>query len=326
MSPVFSKAALTRFGQRADFGAIVGLVVVFAAFTIVDFHGWWSFFTMRNVTQYAAILGLVALGQTLVIMVGEIDLSVGSAYGLTAIAFIVFANTFGVPIAFVLALALAAAFGAVNAFLCVQLRLVSMIATVSTLFVGRGIIYVWTGGTADSLSHADRVLWLTQLFGGSWLALKNGFFIFILVVALAQTVLSAARFGNHLLATGGDVDTAHSRGISVARVKASAFILSAMLAGFAGILTICDQPQTHVTLGEQMELEAIAAAVLGGALLSGGRGTAIGAAIGAFTLTAVRYELVGLGAPSSWYITFLGVIVIVAVIINQRLAAAIKAI
>ena len=217
MSPVFSKAALTRFGQRADFGAIVGLVVVFAAFTIIDFHGWWSFFTMRNVTQYAAILGLVALGQTLVIMVGEIDLSVGSVYGLTAIAFIVFANTFGVPIAFILALALAAAFGAVNAFLCVQLRLVSMIATVSTLFVGRGIIYVWTGGTADSLSHADRVLWLTQLFGGSWLALKNGFFIFILVVALAQTVLSAARFGNHLLATGGDVDTAHSRGISVAR-------------------------------------------------------------------------------------------------------------
>jgi len=101
MSPVFSKAALTRFGQRADFGAIVGLVVVFAAFTIIDFHGWWSFFTMRNVTQYAAILGLVALGQTLVIIVGEIDLSVGSVYGLTAIAFIVFANTFGVPVAFI---------------------------------------------------------------------------------------------------------------------------------------------------------------------------------------------------------------------------------
>jgi simple sugar transport system permease protein len=110
MSPVFSKAALTRFGQRADFGAIVGIVVVFAAFTMIDFHDWWSFFTMRNVTQYVAILGLVALGQTLVIIVGEIDLLVGSVYGLTAIAFIVFANTFGVPIAFILALALAAAF------------------------------------------------------------------------------------------------------------------------------------------------------------------------------------------------------------------------
>jgi ribose transport system permease protein len=109
-----------------------------------------------------------------------------------------------------------------------------MIATVSTLFVGRGIIYVWTGGTADSLSHADHVFWLTQLFGGSWLAMKNGFFIFILVVALAQTLLSAARFGNHLPATGGDVDTAHSRGISVARVKTSAFILSATLATSRG--------------------------------------------------------------------------------------------
>src|ERR1700740_3067996 len=204
MSPAFSKAVLTRLGKRADFGAIVGIVVVFGAFTAFDFHGWWSFFTMRNVTQYAAILGLVALGETLVIIVGEIDLSVGSVYGLTAIAFIVFAHSFGIPIALILALLLAAAYGAFNAFLCVQLRLVSMIATVSTLFLGRGIIYVWTGGTADSLSHADRVFWLTQLLGGHWLALKNGFFIFIVVVALVQTLLSAARFGNHLLATGGD--------------------------------------------------------------------------------------------------------------------------
>ena len=319
-----NRVALASFGQRPDFGSVVGLVVVFAVFTVINFHGWWSFFTMKNVTQYAAILGFLALGETLVIITGEIDLSVGSVYGLSGIGFIAFAGAFGVPTAFILAMALAAAFGAFNAFLCVRLRLVSLIATVSTLFLGRGIIYVWTGGTADALSHANRANWLTTLLGGNLLFLKNGFFIFALVVALAQTTLIATRFGNHLLAIGGDVATAHSRGIRVARVKTAAFVLSAMLAGFSGIVTICDQPQTHVTLGEQMELEAIAAAVLGGALLAGGRGSAIGAALGAFILTALRYELIRLGAPSSWYITFVGVIVIVAVIVNQRLAAAIK--
>ena len=324
MPAAASRVALVRFGHRPDFGSIVGLVVVFAVFTLVNFHGWWSFFTMKNVTQYSAILGFLALGETLVIITGEIDLSVGSVYGLAGIGFISFASTFGVPMAFILAMTLAAAFGAFNAFLCVRLRLVSMIVTLSTLFLGRGIISVWTGGTADALSQANRKYWLTTLLGGNWLSLKNGFFIFLLVVALAQTMLVATRFGNHLLASGGDIATARSRGIQVTRVKSAAFVLSAMLAGFSGILTICDQPQTHVTLGEQMELEAVAAAVLGGAILTGGRGSAIGAAIGAFVLTAIRYQLISLGAPSSWYITFLGVTVIVAVIVNQRLAVAVK--
>lgn len=324
MRAAASRVALARFGQRPVFGSVVGIVLVFAVFTVVNFHGWWSFFTMKNITQYAAIIGFLALGETLVIITGEIDLSVGSVYGLAGIGFITFARTFGVPMAFILAMTLATAFGALNAFLCVRLRLVSMVVTLSTLFLGRGIIYVWTGGTSDALSQANRVYWLTTLLGGNWLSLENGFFIFVLVVALAQTTLVATRFGNHLLAIGGDIATAHSRGVHVARVKSAAFVLSAMLAGFSGIVTICEQPQTSVTLGDQMELEAVAAAALGGVLLTGGRGSAIGAALGAFILTSMRYQLINLGAPSSWYITFLGVTVIVSVIVNQRLAVAIK--
>ena len=140
-----------------------------------------------------------------------------------------------------------------------------------------------------------------------------------------QTLLSAARFGNHLLATGGDVDTAYSRGISVARVKTSAFILSSVLAGFAGIITICDQPQTHVTLGEQMELEAIAAAVLGGAFFPAAEARRSAPGSGRLHLPrSVTNSSVWRAVV--WYITFLGIIVIVAVIVNQRLASAIKAI
>jgi len=104
------------------------------------------------------------------------------------------------------------------------------------------------------------------------------------------------------------------------RIKMSAFVLCSLLAGFAGILTLSANPQSHVTLGENMELEAIAAAVIGGSLLTGGRGSIIGAGLGAFIIISFRYELIALGAPTSWYITFVGAVLIVAVIFNQMLA------
>src|SRR5690606_29005609 len=97
-------------------------------------------------------------------------------------------------------------------------------------------------------------------------------------------------------------------------------MLCSLLAGFAGIVTLAGNPQTHVTLGDLMELEAISAAVIGGCLLSGGRGSLIGAVLGAFIVTSFRYELIALGAPSSWFITFVGIVLIVAVIFNQKLA------
>jgi simple sugar transport system permease protein len=324
MTFVFSDTRLLKLAYRPDFGAIVSAVVVLAAFTAVDPGGLWSFFTVKNITQYAAIMGLLALGQTFVIMTGEIDLSVGSVYGLTAIAFIIFANAVGVPLGFLAAMGVAALIGALNAILVVRLRLVSMVATMSTLFLFRGIIYLWTGGTADSLSRGNRTDGLAVLLGGNWLSLENGLFLFVLVSVLFQAFLSASRTGNHLAAVGGDVASAHSRGVKVGRTKTKAYLLSAMLAGFSGIVTICDQPQTHVTLGESLELESIAAAVLGGAALSGGRGSAIGPGLGALILTTVRYELIGLGAPSSWYITFIGLVLIVAVIANRRIATVVR--
>jgi len=319
-----SGSLLSALGRRPDVGAIAATTAIIIVFSAIDFAGFWSWFTLLNVTQYTAILGLVALGEAMVILTGEIDLSVGSIYGLTAVAFIIFSAPLGVPLAFVAAMAIAIAAGLINALLVVRIGMVSMIATLSALFFYRGVIYVWTGGTANSLSKAHRVQWLTDLLGGNWLGLENGFFILLILVVVCQLMLSASRSGNHLLAIGGDLASAHSRGVDIARSKTLAFAMSSAFAGLSGIVTVCDQPQTHVTLGEQMELEAIAAAVVGGALLTGGRGSAIGAALGAFIITAVRYELIGMGAPSSWYITFVGIVLVIAVIFNQWLGATLR--
>lgn len=305
-------------GQGA--GAIIGVAVMLAVFTLIDFSGWWTIQTISNVTQFTAILAFVAMGQALVIMTKEIDLSVGSVYGLAGVAFITMEPALGVAGSFLLALAIAALAGFVQAIAVVKGQLPSMIVTLAGLFTGRGIIYVWTGGSVHNFSMEARGHPLTRALGGDLFGIEAAILWLIAVAVVVGLLLWATPFGNRLLATGGSEESARSRGVRTDRVKVVAFVLCSLLAGFAGILTLCNQPQTHVTLGENMELEAIAAAVIGGCLLTGGRGSILGAILGALIVVSFRYELIALGAPSSWYITFVGVVLIVAVVFNQKLA------
>ena len=311
---------LTRFRKRPDAAIVLGTILVFLVFGAVDPESWFQFFTMINITRYAAILGLLAIGQTIVILSREIDLSVGSVYGIVAIAFIASEPTLGVPLSLLAALMLAAAIGLLNALLVLRGGISSMIATLGALFFYRGIIYVTTGGTVMRFSQGARANWLTQAFGGQWLRLDNAFLWFMLIAVLASLVLYHSRFGNHLLAVGGDETTALARGVLVIRTKTIAFVACSLLAGLSGIVTIAQNPQTHVTLGMQLELESIAAAVIGGTQLGGGRGTILGSVLGTFFLTAVRSEMITLGAPPSWYTAFVGIALLLGATINTVMA------
>ncbi|WP_235866695.1 ABC transporter permease [Primorskyibacter flagellatus] len=306
--------------KSAGFGSVVGVALMLTAFTLIDFSGWWTARTISNVVHFSSILALIAMGQALVIISKEIDLSVGSVYGLTGIAFITFEHSLGVPGAVIAALAIAAVCGLLQGLAVVRGGLPSMIVTLGGLFTFRGIIYVWTGGSVRNFSEAARENWLTKLFGGEVFGIEAAVLWMLLMLAILSVVLKFTRFGNHLLATGGASDSAESRGVRIDRVKIITFVMCSVMAGFAGIVTLADQPQTHVTIGDLLELEAISAAVIGGCLLSGGRGSLIGAVLGAFIVTSFRYELIALGAPSSWFITFVGVVLIVAIIFNQKLA------
>lgn len=314
------KISLGRFRRKAGFGAVTGALIMLAAFTIADFSGWWTVQTIRNVLHFTAILGCVAMGQALVIMSKEIDLSVGSVYGLGGITFIMLQGSLGVPGAMLAGLALCAGVGFAQAMAVLRGGVPSMIVTLGGLFFVRGVIYVWTGGSVRSLPEEVRGHALVRLLGGEVFGVEAALFWMLLLLVLLTLVLWRMRFGNRLLAAGGDIITARAQGVATVRVKTAAFVLSSLLAGFAGIMTLADKPQTHVTLGDLMELEAIAAAVIGGCLLTGGRGSLLGAVLGAFIITSVRYELIALGAPSSWFITFVGLVLIIAVIFNQKLA------
>lgn len=299
---------------------MIGVAALFVVFTIIDANGWYSFSTLGSIIHFAAMLGLIAMGEAFVIMGKEIDLSVGSVYGLAGITFITLQPTLGVPGSIAAGLLAAAAVGFIQAFCVLWGRLPSMIVTLGGLFAVRGLIYLWTGGTVTSLSDAARAHWMTRLFGGDAFGIKAGIIWALIAFVILSVVLWRTRFGNQLLATGGDINTAISQGVQTNATKRAAFVLCSVLAGFAGILTLTDEPQTHVTLGESMELEAIAAAVIGGSVLTGGRGSLIGALLGAFIITSVRYELIRLGAPASWYISFVGVVLIVGITFNQSLA------
>lgn len=311
---------LRKFARGSGFGSIIGVILMLMAFTAIDFQGWWTAQTLSNVVHFTSILALLAMGQALVIISKEIDLSVGSVYGLSGVTFITLQADLGVGGAMVAALVVAALCGFVQALAVVRGGLPSMIVTLGGLFAFRGVIYVWTGGSVRGFPQEARAHWLTRLFGGEVLGIEAAFFWMLLVLAVLSLALWATPFGNHLLATGGDAHSAETRGVRINRVKMGAFVMCSTLAGCAGIVTLTDQPQTHVTLGELLELEAISAAVIGGCLLSGGRGSLIGAVLGAFIVVSFRYELIALGAPSSWFITFVGVVLIIAVIFNQRLA------
>jgi simple sugar transport system permease protein len=311
---------LRRLLTGQSLGSVIGVSAMLVLFTLIDFNGWWNTQSLANVLQFSAILGLLAMGLALVIIAREIDLSVGSVYGLSGVSFVTLEPVLGVPLSFVVAMALAALIGLLQGLAVVRLKLPSMIVTLGGLFSVRGIIYVWTGGTVSTFSAEARTHWLTRIFGGQLLGLPAVVWWTVLVAVMLSVMLLLTRFGNHLLATGGQQDSAESRGVRTDHIKLVTFVLCSMLAGLSGIITLCDNPQTHVTLGELMELEAIAAAVIGGCLLTGGRGSLVGALLGTFIVVSVRYELIALGAPSSWYMTFVGAVLIAAVVFNQYLA------
>lgn len=307
----------SRIKKRADFGAMLITVAMIAVFSIIDFQGFFSPFTIKSILHFSALLGFIAIGQTLVLISKEVDLSVGSVYGLGGIAFILLVPYLGVILSFIAVMAWAALIGLINGLLVVKGRMPSMIATLCSLFFYRGVIYLWGGGAVPSLEHGARGHWLTRFLGGELLGLENAVFLSLFFLACFQLALMRSPFGNRLFATGGDEPSARSRGVDTAKIKCIAFICCSMLSAFAGMTFIADTPQTYLTMGFMFELEVIAAAVVGGCSLYGGRGSAIGAVLGAFIIVTIRSELIGLGAPSSWFITFVGILLIIAVLFNR---------
>ncbi len=298
--------------KRIEIGAAIVAVLLIFGFTQASDGVWLSITNMREVLRVTAVLSIMAFGEALVITVGEIDISVGSVFGIVGLTYMAFAPQAGVLPAVVIALVVALVIGALNGLVTSYFRIPSLIVTLGSLFFFRGLIYAilakaFSFKTNDIL-RADP---LYQFFGD-----KSVFGINIaLVWAVASMlfvsyVLFLTPAGNRLLAVGGDAESARSRGVNVLYTKWGAFIACAFFAGLAGILEASNLGYVDGSFGRQRELQAIAAAVLGGSATSGGRSSIIGAFLGAFILSGIQSFLVIKAIQPQWFVLLLGLIIV----------------
>lgn len=305
------------FRQHPECGALVGLAVVFIgfSFTATRFLTADSF---AGIITIASELGIVATGATFLMISGEFDLSVGSVFGFSAMLFAI-AATKGIPlvIGLLLALSAAALIGLLNGYITVRFQIPSFITTLGTLMLWRGVLLAITGGFPVRYWESSSVL--NFLNGNLWGEFRASAIWFLAIIFLLNFILLRTRYGNATYATGGNKEAARLLGISVERVKMRNFIISAVLAGFAGCIQFARFCSVDPIRGQNMELEAIAAVVVGGTLMTGGYGNLIGTLLGVLLIGMLRSGLVMAGAPAYWYQAFVGLILIIAVVLNTNI-------
>jgi len=243
---------------------------------------------LSNIIKNAAFTGVVAVGMTFVLLTGGIDLSVGSNIYLSALfAGLFMQGGFEVVPGFIIALLVGTLFGAINAFCIVKMKIAPFIVTLATLVAGRGL------GTAITESRAIDYPRSVLDFGVSsvW-GVPIPIIVFALVVITAHLVLTHSQFGRQLYAVGNDGEAAKKAGINIDRITFSAYIVSGLCAALGGFVLIAQIGRLTQPFGEGKELEVIAAAVLGGASLFGGVGSAFGPVIGAVLIQMVQIGLV----------------------------------
>jgi ribose transport system permease protein len=282
---------------------------------------------LLNISKNLSFIAVMSLGETLVIISGGIDLSVGSLCALSAVVTMMAMRSLSatsaaqlpgatLALAALLALTLAGLIGLVNGLLIARVRLSPFVTTLGMLSVARGITYVLTQGRAQYPVGPDVALF-TRLANGAVLGAPTQLVYLLVLAILMALALRHLVWGRHLYAVGGNAQAAALTGVHVPRVILSVYALSGLAAGFTGVLLAGWLGAAPANLATGYELRVIAAAVIGGANLAGGVGGAAGAALGAALIEVIRNGFVLIGANTYWEEVFVGVIIIIAVLVDQ---------
>lgn len=270
---------------------------------------------LSNIGFQTAVIVLLAAGQTLVIIAGGIDLSVGSVLALVGvITALLLARGYSIPIAVGAGLTVGAICGFVNGFLTTKGRIPPFIATLGMMGVARGLALVLSKAQNVFIPTDNRFL---DLGTGRLLGIPIPFAIAAVVAILTEVFLSFTRFGRHTYAVGGNREAARLSGVPVHRVLTSVFALCGLTAGVGGIVETARLSIGQPTGGQLYELHAIAAAVVGGASLAGGRGSVLGTVLGALLMAVIRNGCDLCNIPYQWQQVILGGLVVLAVLFDQ---------
>ena len=266
-----------------------------------------------NIVTQASSVAVMAIGMTFVLLLAGVDLSVGAAMYVSAATLGICLPGLPIPLAFVLMAGLGALFGAVNASFIVGLRVAAFVTTLATLFIGRGVA-LWLSTTRTILAP-ERIL----AFGeGTMFGVSLAVWVLVVVFAVAFWVERATPFGRYLYAIGSDPEGARKAGIQVRQVMFAVYVFCGMLAGIGGFISWSQTAAAATTFGYGMEFPVIAAAVLGGTSLSGGRGSVIGSVFGAVLIQTVQNGLVLINANPYIYPLVTSSIIFVAVFLDSQ--------
>ncbi|MFI0453302.1 ABC transporter permease [Actinomadura sp. 6N118] len=311
---------LERLGRIRELG-IVGATVLLFVVTGLANSGFLSFDSFRDILLNASIIGLLAIGQAMVIITRNVDLSVSSITGLSAfMAGVLLADHKGLPVIVVAiaCIALGAVWGVVNGALVAYFRIPALVATLGTLYVIRGVDYWFAGGR--QVNAADMPSGFLSLGTAKILGMPVLPLITLAVLAAVGWGLANLRSGRELYAIGSNPDAAVLAGVPVTRRLLTVFVLNGAIAGLAGVLWAARFGTLDATVATGKELDVVAAAVVGGVAISGGVGSAWGAALGALLLTSISSALAVLKVDSLAQYAINGALLLAAIVLDRLLA------
>lgn len=316
-----SFTGLSNLARRPEFGALIGAVAVFTFFSIAgggpftDAGGWASWLNV------ASEVGIIALLVALVMIAGDLDLSVGSTLAASSMTMAIISGFFGLPtwVGVLAALAFGVLIGWVNGYLVTKTNLPSFVVTLATMFIVMGATLGTTrlvvGSTSVTMT-ADPVAQF--LFGNLIFGLfETAVVWWLIVAALVSWILYKTKYGNWIYAIGGDVISARATGIPVNKVRIALFMGSGFGAALVGVIQTAIYNGAQVAAGQSFVFNSIIAVVVGGVLLTGGYGSTIGVILGTITFGIVNQGIYYTGWDADWAALILGLLLLAAVLTNN---------
>lgn len=325
---VLATSALRRVLTRPELGAAAGALLVWVILALAAPSGFLSLRGTASYLEVSAQLGILAVAVSLLMIGGEFDLSVGSIVGFSGAAMAIMSTETGIPlyVSALIALAISLLIGFLNGFMVIRTKLPSFIITLGSLFIIRGLTIgltrLFTGRTQiGGLGNLPGYGIMQTLFDSNIVIAGVGFPIsivwWLLLAAIATWILLRTRVGNWIFGAGGSAEAARNVGVPVDRLKVGLFMATAFSAWLLATITVTATRSADTLRGQLQEFYAIIAVVIGGTLLTGGYGSAVGAVLGALIFGMVRQGMVFARVDADWFQVFMGAMLIIAVLVNN---------
>ncbi|MCL5772970.1 MAG: ABC transporter permease [Firmicutes bacterium] len=308
-------AVKTRKKLPEEFGIFLGLVAIYVIFAILcNREGFLTYTNTMNIARQISMITIIALGMTFVIISGGIDLSVGSIVALTGVFAAMTLNAMGgnIPLAIAVALASGLIIGAFNGLIIAHFRVPPFIVTLSTMIAFRGLVFLVCGGRpVGNLPESFFFI------GGGYLILPVPVIIMAVAIVISWFLTNHTKFGRYTYAIGGNEEAARFSGINIKSMKVAIYSLCGLAAAISGVILTSRLFSGDPKSGQLYELDAIAAVVVGGTSLNGGKGTILGTLLGSLIIGVISNGLNLMGVESYTQNIIKGAVILIAVLLDQ---------